>query len=106
MLPFKLRIGKVKPPYNTGGLSIIIPNNNNQLELGGVRLVLFGRRSRYVSCGTCGVSGNARTFTRGKKTLPALKFSFLQALFEWLKNSNSVSFTSMLEMLDSCSVCT
>jgi hypothetical protein len=105
MLLFKLRIGKVKPPYNTGGLSIIIPNNNNQLELGGVRLVLFGRRSRYVSCGTSGVSG-MQELLQEEKTLPTLKFSFLQALFEWLKTSNSVSFTSMLEMLDSCSICT
>jgi hypothetical protein len=48
---------------------------------------------------------NARTFTGEEKSVPALKFSFLPALFGWLKASNLVSFTSMIEMLDTCSFC-
>ena len=35
---------------------------------------------------------NARTFKVEAKTLPMLKFSFLQHLFEWLQASRSVSF--------------
>ncbi len=45
----------------------------------------------------------SREFTGCQKSVPALKFSFLQTLFEWLKAANLVSSTSMTDMLDTCS---
>ena len=46
---------------------------------------------------------NARTFLGEETSVPALKFSFLQALFEWSMASNLVPFNSISELLDMCS---
>jgi hypothetical protein len=47
-----------------------------------------------VLCGAYGCERNARTFNGEEKSVPALKFSFLQSLFEWLKVTNLVTFCS------------
>ena len=46
---------------------------------------------------------NSRTFLGEEQSVPALKFTFLQTLFEWLKASNLISAHSVAEMLDTCS---
>jgi hypothetical protein len=46
---------------------------------------------------------NSRTFSGEEQSVPALKFTFLQTLFEWLKASNLISAHSVAEMLDNCS---
>ena len=46
---------------------------------------------------------NSRTFSGEEQSVPALKFTFLQTLFEWLKASNLISAHSVAEMLDTCS---
>ena len=45
---------------------------------------------------------NSRTFSEEEHSVPALKFTFLQTLFEWLKASNLISAHSVAEMLDNC----
>ena len=47
---------------------------------------------------------NSRIFKGEEKTIPMLKYTFLQLLFEWLKASPSVSFNFVLDMLDYCSL--
>ncbi len=47
---------------------------------------------------------NSRTFSGEEQSVPKLKFSFLQSLFEWLKASHLISAHSVAEMLDICSV--
>ena len=47
---------------------------------------------------------NNRTFSGEEQSIPALKFSFLQTLYHWLKASNLVCSNSLSEMLDSCVV--
>jgi hypothetical protein len=49
---------------------------------------------------------NARTFNGEETSVPALKFSFLQSLFEWSTASNLIYSNSMSDMLDICSFCT
>ena len=46
---------------------------------------------------------NARTFTGVEATVPALKFSFLQTLFEWTTTLNIAHSDTMADMLDLCS---
>jgi hypothetical protein len=46
---------------------------------------------------------NARTFTGVEATVPALKFSFLQTLFEWTTTLNIAHSETMADMLDLCS---
>ena len=48
--------------------------------------------------------GNNRVFVGEEQPLPALKSSFLQTLYEWLKASNLVYCNSLSEMLDICAV--
>ena len=43
---------------------------------------------------------NAHTFSEEETSGPALKFSFLQALFEWSTASNLVPSNSISELLD------
>jgi hypothetical protein len=47
---------------------------------------------------------NSRTFSGEEQSVPMLKSSFLQTLFEWLKASHLISATTVAEMLDICSV--
>jgi hypothetical protein len=47
---------------------------------------------------------NNRTFSGEEQSIPALKFPFLQTLYDWLKASNLVCSNSLCEMLDSCVV--
>ncbi len=46
---------------------------------------------------------NSRTFSGEENSVPALKYSFLQTLYKWLKASNLISSYSVADMLDSCS---
>jgi hypothetical protein len=46
---------------------------------------------------------NSRTFSGEEQSVPMLKFSFLNTLFEWLKASHLISAHSVAEMLDNCS---
>ena len=46
---------------------------------------------------------NSRTFSAEEQSVPVLKFSFLQTLFEWLKASHLIPAHSVAEMLDNCS---
>ena len=48
---------------------------------------------------------NARTFTGESRLMPALKFYFLQSLFDWLKASRIVTSNSLTDMIDTCSFC-
>jgi hypothetical protein len=45
---------------------------------------------------------NSRIFNGEETSIPALKFRFLQALFEWLKASDLISSKSISEMLMLC----
>ena len=56
-------------------------------------LFVIHKPSCLMSCLWSG--RNARTFKGEEKTLPMLKFTFLQQLYEWLKASNPVSFTTV-----------
>ena len=47
---------------------------------------------------------NSRVFVGEELSIPALKSSFLQTLYNWLKASNLVSCNSLAEMLDRCAV--
>ena len=46
---------------------------------------------------------NSRAFSGEENSVPALKYSFLQTLYEWLKASNLISSYFFADMLDSCS---
>ena len=46
---------------------------------------------------------NSRTFSGEEQSVPMLKLSFLNTLFEWLKASHLISAHSVAEMLDNCS---
>jgi hypothetical protein len=45
---------------------------------------------------------NSRIFNGEESSIPALKFRFLQALFEWLKVADLISSKSISEMLMLC----
>ena len=47
---------------------------------------------------------NIRTLSGEEQSIPALKFSFLQTLYNWLKASNLFCSNSLSGMLDSCAV--
>jgi hypothetical protein len=47
---------------------------------------------------------NNRVFVGEELSIPALKSSFLQTLYDWLKASNLVYCNSLAEMLDKCAV--
>ena len=49
---------------------------------------------------------NERTFNGKETCIPALKFNFLQDLFNWLKESQQITSTSLSEMLVLCSAYT
>jgi hypothetical protein len=49
---------------------------------------------------------NERTFNDKETSIPALKFHFLQSLFDWLKASQLITSISLTEMLDLCSAYT
>jgi hypothetical protein len=46
---------------------------------------------------------NTRTFSGVEQSVPALKHSFLQTLYDWLNTSNLISSYSLSEMFDICS---
>ena len=46
---------------------------------------------------------NSQTFSGEAHSVPALKYSFLQTLYEWQKASNLISSYSVTDKLDSCS---
>ena len=46
---------------------------------------------------------NSRTLSGEEQSVLALKYTFLQTLFEWLKASKLISAHSVADMLDNCS---
>ena len=58
-----------------------------------------------VSSGVYGVREMQEHLKGEETSIPALKFQFLQTLFNWLKASQLITLNSLSVKLDLCSVC-